>query len=150
MQNQSSAQNHSPTQKYKDSFNFFQRRRFSAQSKVLPPSRILGQKAQLRDRRRIFPVQVLPPSRILGQKARFPCPSAPTVPYLGTEGAFTGQKARFPRQSAPTVPYFGTEGAVYGTEGAFFPPKCSHRPGFRDRRRSWGLYMCNFGGCRRI
>jgi|GEM_PF-4511891 len=73
-------------------------------AKVLPPSRFSGQKAGLRDRGRIFPVQVLPPSRILGQRAQFPCPSAPTVPD-------------------------------FGTEGAFFPPKCSHRPGFRDRRR---------------
>ncbi len=128
-------QNHSPTQKYKESFNFFQRRRFSAQSKVLPPYRILGQKAHFPgqsaptvpdfgtegsfsppkcshrpvfwDRRRIFPAKVLPPSRILGQKARFP------------------------RQSAPSVPYFGTE-------GAFSPPECSHRPVFWDRRRISG------------
>ena len=42
-----------------------------------------------------------------------------------------GQRARFSRQSAPTVPDFGTE-------GAFSLSKCSHRPGFRDRRRSFG------------
>ena len=123
---------------------------------LLPPSRILGQKAQLRDRRRIFPVQVLPPSLILGQKARFPRQSAPTVLDFWTEGAFfpskcshrpifrdrrrifpakvlppsriSGQKTQFSRPSAPTVPDFGTEGAV-------FPPKCSHRPIFWDRGR---------------
>gem|GEM_PF-6514061 len=128
MQNQSSVQNHSPTQKYKDSFNFFQRRRFSAQSRVLPPSRILGQKAHFPrpgaptvpdfgtegafsppkcshrpgfwDRRRIFPARVLPPSRILGQKARFPGQSAPTVPDFGTEGSFQGRKAQFPQRYA--------------------------------------------------
>ncbi len=79
-------------------------------SSRLPPGAVSLSKCShrpgFRDRRRIFPAKVLPPSRILGQKAHFP------------------------RQSAPTVPYFGTEGAVS-------PLKCSHRPIFRDRRRSF-------------
>ena len=85
-----------------------------------------------RDRRRVFPAKVLPPSRILGQKAHFPVQVLPPSHILG-------QKARFPRQSAPTVPDFGTEGAFSGQKAQF-----------GDRGRSWGLYMCNFGGCRRI
>ena len=52
-------------------------------------------------------MQVLPPSQIKGQKAHFPRQSAPSVPDLGTEGAFPRPKCSIAGQIQPKSKHNG-------------------------------------------